>query len=435
MKTKIGVIGPKDSVEQVMYVAEEFKQITFYPFAYEKLSDVTDILKEHRHEVDQWFFSGVLNHTYAIENGLITEEESAYPPLHGSSFFGILLEAQLTTNHVYRKVSIDTIANEEFDKILSYYQLDALEYENFPFEKVRHTDELTAFHSQLYEQGKTEVVITSIKSVYKELKEKNIPVFRVTPSYLSIKMLIQFLEERAQSKHFRNSQVAIIGCRVEMNASHSEENYYSFKTKYQELDVRRQLLSFAEQTNGSVMQLGDGLFFIFTTRGELSEESEADLFTLIEDIRLQTNLTARVSIGFGETVSQAENHVRIGFRHIKEEKEPLLLIVDEDQSISLKQQQKTLSYHTTEIGHTLQNKMKEANLSPGVISKLLAYSRQYHRDHFSSQDLSRWLKSTERNGRRILTELERVHIVEQAGERQSGERGRPRKVYRFVKEE
>ncbi|WLR47348.1 hypothetical protein LC065_17810 [Halobacillus litoralis] len=45
------------------------------------------------------------------------------------------------------------------------------------------------------------------------------------------------------------------------------------------------------------------------------------------------------------------------------------------------------------------------------------------------------MKSTERNGRRILAELERVRIVEQAGEQQSGERGRPRKVFRFLKED
>ncbi|WP_173918254.1 hypothetical protein [Halobacillus sp. Marseille-Q1614] len=432
MKTTIGVIAPHDSLERVMYVAEEFEDITFIPHAYDQLGEVSDILNKHRYEVDQWLFSGVLNYTYAMENNLITEEEGAFPPLHGSSFFGILLEAQLTSNKVCRRVSIDTIANEEFEKILSFYQLDNLSYYNHPFESGKSSEELIQFHAQLYKEGKTEVVITSIKDVYENLKKQQIPVFRVTPSYLSIKMIIQFLEERAQSNLYRNSQVAVIGCRIEMNPNQLDENYYSFKTKYQELDVRRQLLAIAEKTNGSVMQMGDGLFFIFTTRGELSAESEADIFQLIEEIRMQTNLQAKVSIGYGETVLQAEQHVRLGFRHVKEYEKPVILVVDEDQSISLKEQKKEIIYQTTEVGSAWKERIKNAHLSPGVVSKISAYAKQYGRDRFSSQDLARWLKSSERNGRRILAEMERSGIVEQAGEAQSGERGRPRKVFQFT---
>lgn len=435
MKTKIGVIGPHDSIERIKYVAEEFKDITFYPYAYQTLSDIDDILAKHRYEVDQWFFSGVLNYTYALDNSLITKEEAGYPPLHGSSFFGVLLEAQLTMDKVIKRVSIDTIANEEFDKILSYYQLDSLTYFNHPFRNGVKAKTLIDFHKNLYEEGKAEVVITSIKDVYRGLKEQDVPVFRVTPSYLSIKLVIQFLEERAQSNHYRNSQVAIIGCRIELNSDHLEELYYSFKTKYHELDVRRHLLMIAEKTNGSVMQLGDGLFFVFTTRGELSQESEQDLYNLMEEIKMETNLQANIAIGFGETVSQAEQNVRLGFRHIDEEDQQTILFMDENQTITKKQRSELdIMYKSGETGSAWKERLKDASLSPGIVSKMLAYSKQYGREHFSSQDLSRWLKSTERNGRRILSEMERVGLVEQCGEVQSGERGRPRKVFQFKEE-
>ncbi|MYL34537.1 hypothetical protein GLW05_13145 [Pontibacillus yanchengensis] len=433
MKTKIGVIGPKDSVKRIMYVADEFEEISFFPYTYEQLSDVTDILTNHRYEVDQWLFSGVLNYTYAKEQDLITDEEGTFPPLHGSSFFGILLEAQLTTDKVFKSVSIDTIKNEEIDKILSYYQLSSLTYYNHPFEGGGKTEQLVEFHRHLYEQGKTEVVITSIKDVYYRLKDMHIPVFRVTPSYLSIKLVIQYLEERAQSNRYRNAQVAVIGCRMDFNPDELEELYYSFKTKHQELDLKRYLLTLAEKTNGSLMQLGDGLFFIFTTRGELSEESESDLYALMEEVKLQASIHAKVAIGFGETVSQAEQNVRLGFRHTKHYEKPTILIVDEDQTITLKHQEENeISYQTMETGSAWLEKIKGAALSPGVVSKIISYSNQYGRQEFTSQDLSRWLQSTERNGRRILTEMERVGLVQQCGEAQSGERGRPRKVYTFT---
>ncbi|WP_219914465.1 hypothetical protein [Thalassobacillus sp. CUG 92003] len=434
VKAHIGVIGPPDSVDRIMYVTNEFSHIEFVPYTYHALEDVTDILTEHRYDVDQWFFSGVLNYTFALEQNLITPEEGSYPPLHGSSFFGVLLEAQLNSQTVFTKVGIDTISNEEIEKVLSYYDLQALQHYNHPFAGSHQINELIDFHRSLYEQGKVEVVITSIKAVYYRLQELNVPVYRVTPSYLSIRMMIQYLEERAQSNRFRNSQVAIIGCRVRFDLDQHEEMHYSFKMKHQELDLKRFLLQVAEKTNGSLMQLGDGLYFIFTTRGEMSQESENDLFRLTEEIELQANHHTNISIGFGETVSQAEQNVRHGFRHVKDEEKPKLLIVDEDQTITLKHKQAdTISYHTIETGSAWKDRIKHAAVSPGVVSKIMSYAAQYHRDQFSSQDVSRWLHSTERNGRRILTEMEKVGVIEQCGEAQSGERGRPRKVYSFTK--
>lgn len=432
VKTKIGVIAPSDSLEQILYVTDEFEGIEVVSYAYEQLSDVEAILSAHRYEVDQWFFSGILNYTYAYEKNLITPEEGSYPPLHGSSFFGILLEAQLTRKKVFEKVSIDTITDEEIDKILSYYDLQSLTYYNHPFEGYQYSDELVDFHATLYQDGKTEVAITSIKTVYRQLKELGVPVFRVTPSYLSIKLILQFLEERAQSKRLRNAQVATIGCRIDFELDKLEELHYSFRMKHQELDLKRFLLSIAEKTSGSLMQLGDGLFFIFTTRGQMGAEVEEELFTLIQNVELQTSSQVNIAIGIGETVSQAEQNVRLGFRNYKSFDEPTLLIVDEYQEITLKQQGAKITYQTVGAGHEWAEKLKGAPLSPGVVSKIISYVHHYQRSTFTSQDLSRWLQSTERNGRRILNEMEKVGLVEQSGEAQSGERGRPRKVFSLV---
>ncbi|MCD5324235.1 MULTISPECIES: ATP-binding protein [Pontibacillus] len=431
MKTKIGVIAPQDSLEQILYVTDEFKDIEVASYTYDDLSDIEDILSAHRYEVDQWFFSGILNYTYAYEKNLITPEEGSYPPLHGSSFFGILLEAQLTSKKVFEKVSIDTITDDEIEKILSYYDLQSLTYYNHPFEGYQYSNELVDFHSNLYKEGKAEVAITSIKTVYRQLKALGVPVFRVTPSYLSIKLILQFLEERAQSKRLRNAQVAVIGCRVDFEVKQREELQYSFRMKHQELDLRRFLLRIAEKTSGSLMQIGDGVFFIFTTRGQMWTEVEEELFSLIQNAEMQTSSQVNIAIGFGETVSQAEQNVRFGFRNYKTFDEPTLLIVDEYQSITLKQQEAAISYQTVGAGEWA-DKIKDAALSPGVVSKIISYAHHYERTTFTSQDLSRWLQSTERNGRRILSEMEKVGLVQQSGEAQSGERGRPRKVFSLV---
>ncbi|MBP2078843.1 hypothetical protein [Oceanobacillus polygoni] len=431
MKVRIGVIGPTDSVQQIMSVAKEFSDTSIVPFTYESLEEIDRILERNKDQFDQWFFSGIMNFSYAMDHALLPIDKAIYPNMNGSTFFGTLLEAQLEGNTVYKKISIDTIKREEIEKILAYYKLDAITYNNMPFQGYEHNEKQIAFHQNLYEQGEMELAITFLRATYIALKEKGIPVYRVTPSYLSIEQSFRLLIERALSTRYKNAQMAVIGCKVEFNTS-EEALYYSFKMKHKELELRQSLLHLTEKVNGSLMQLGDGLFFIFTTRGEIDHRFEAAIFELIEDVKIQENIQLTISIGFGETVSQAEQHVRKGFHNLEKEETTSIIIVDEDQNMTKKNSNnETIAYKTIEMGAEWKAKIQHSGVSPGVVSKLRSYTRQYNRYEFTSSDVSRWLKSTERNGRRIANLLEKAGITVQCGELQSGVRGRPRKVFRF----
>ncbi|WP_249870310.1 hypothetical protein [Oceanobacillus saliphilus] len=429
MKVKIGVLGPADSVKQIMTVADEFKDTRIVPFVYENLKDIDQIIKKNLLKYDQWFFSGIMNYSYALEKKLISPESAIYPNMNGSTFFGTLLEAQLEANTVYKKISMDTITNKEIEKILSYYKLGDITYRNRPFQSYSDSEEQVAFHQQLYEQGESEVAVTFINATYAALKKIGIPVYRVIPSYLSIEQSFRLLIERARSSRYKNAQMAVIGCKVKFNTN--EDIHYSFKINYKELELRRSLLHVTEKVNGSLMQMGDGLFFIFTTRGEIDAHVESELFTSIDEIKEQENIQLTISIGFGETVSQAEQNVRNGF-HNQQEETTSIIIIDEDQKITTKNaSDETISFKTIELGDEWKQKIQSSGVSPGVVSKITAYSRQYNRPEFTAQDVSRWLQSTDRNGRRIVTLLERAGIIEQCGEIQSGIRGRPRRVFSF----
>ncbi|WP_337017786.1 hypothetical protein [Oceanobacillus massiliensis] len=431
MKVRIGVIGPADSIEQIMSVSKEFDDIDIASFVYEQLEEVGDILKENSFKYDQWFFSGIMNYSYAMEKKLIPKERAIYPNMNGSTFFGTLLEAQLAGNTVYKNISLDTITNEEVEKILSYYKLDGITYQNRPFQSYSDIEEQVAFHRELYNQGKSEIAVTFIRATYKALKKLGIPAYRVIPSYLSIEQSFTLLIQRALSNRYKNAQMAVIGCKVGFTSS-SEEDMYSFKAQHRELELRRSLLYLTEKVNGSLMQMGDGLFYIFTTRGEIDAQFDSDIFSMIYAVKAQENIQLTTAIGFGETVSQAEQHVRKGFHNQDEAEMPSIIIIDEDQTVTTKTAcNETISYQTMEMGEDWKTKIQDSGVSPGAISKIAAYARQYNRSEFTSNDISRWLQSTERNGRRIVTLLEKAGILEQCGEIQSGDRGRPRRVFCF----
>lgn len=197
MNICIGIVGPEDSVKQILTVTSEFPNVDFIPFIYTDVYQLDELIGNHPKPIDQWLFSGLLNYHYALEKGLVNANNATYPPLYGSGFFGTLLEAQLAENKVFQKISIDTFSNEEIEKVRSFYNLKKLQFTNYPFSNYTYIHELVGFHERLYEEGKTEVAITSTSFAYHHLKKKNVPVYRIKPSYLSIKLSLEMLVERA----------------------------------------------------------------------------------------------------------------------------------------------------------------------------------------------------------------------------------------------
>ncbi|WP_397541194.1 MULTISPECIES: helix-turn-helix domain-containing protein [Rossellomorea] len=433
MMIKIGVIGPDDSIQRINHVATHFDNIELMNFPYHGVNEIEEILEKNRGLVDQWFFSGQSPFYYALEKGWITEKEGSFPPLHGSSFFGALLEAQMKEQTLLNKISIDTISKEEIETAVQFHSFDQLEISTYPYEGYRSADELVDYHRSLYEKGEIETAITCIQSVQKRLTEAGIPCYRVVPTNLSIRMILQYLLERAQSRKYQKSQIAIVGIEVIYSTQTLDESHFSYKMKHQELDLKRNLLDIAQKINGSMVQLGDGLFFVYTTRGELDlHEKESVFTTLTQEVKAHTDLDIRVGLGFGVTVLEAEHHVRLAFQHARKHESSIVISVNEDKTVTeILPSSESITYALNNLGNEWKEVFKEASVSSAIVSKILSLSRHYDKEEITSQDLSRWLKSTERNGRRILTEMERIGIVEISGEEQSGGRGRPRKLYRF----
>jgi hypothetical protein len=430
---RIGIIGPDDSVRQILSVAKEFPNVEFIPFVYKDVYQVNKLIAQHMKPIDQWLFSGVLNYHYAIQNNLVKEEQATYPPLHGSSLFATLLEAQLAANKVFKKISIDTFSTEEIKKTLSFYHLQSIQFTNLPFSDYTYIHKLAEFHEDLYKKGKSEIALTSTNYAYIQLKEKDIPVYRMNPSYLSIKLSLNLLIERAQAHRFKKSQIAIIGCTVNFHHDQRENIHYTYKMKQEELDIKKELLYLAEKVSGSFVSVGNGFYLIYTNRGEINHKIERTIIQLSEKIFDLHRLKLHFSIGFGETASQAEQHVHLGLKQGRDHFS--IITVDESQNITIKSGEDfddTFQYSMISIGKKWGEKIKNSSISVSIISKIISLTKRYHRTEFSSQEIANWLNCSSRNARRILSELERGGLIKQCGEMQSGGRGRPMKLYCFI---
>src|SRR5699024_4570572 len=110
--SNIGVVGPEESVNKILNVAQQLSNTRCIPFTYKNVEELLSLIKRGNHVVDQWLFYGVMNYSYAIQHRLVEAEQSSYPLLHGSSFFGKLLEIQQNEQRLFSSFSIDTITDK-----------------------------------------------------------------------------------------------------------------------------------------------------------------------------------------------------------------------------------------------------------------------------------------------------------------------------------
>lgn len=427
----IGVIGPEESVSKITKVAEDFSNVICAPFIYSNVEEVQHLIESRHVYIDQWLFSGVMNYNYAIRNNLVNPKMANYPMLHGSSFFESLIGVQQKEEKLFKSISVDTIEKREMEKVLSFYEMDHLNYELSAFSYDKRPKDIVLFHKSLYENRKTEVAITALRSVYNSLVGYGIPVYRLTPSYLSIKLTIELLIEKAQANYYKNLQLAVVGCKAFEVNEYIENSIYDWKTN--ELHLKSSLLNITKQLNGSFIEPADGLYYVFTTRGEIDEGVEGSLFNCITFLKEQYQIDIGFAIGFGDTVFLAEQHVRYGLNQLVYDESPSVLIVKDEYNIEQRSMQNRENHlDIAKIKDFLNDNFKESNINVNDVVRIALYTHKYNKQHFTADDIAGWLNSTKRNASRILNDLEKTKVIEVFDKVKATPRGRPSNCYRFL---
>ncbi|MUV36704.1 hypothetical protein JNUCC1_00508 [Lentibacillus sp. JNUCC-1] len=427
MPIRIGAIGPADSVQRVMEVGQQYTDVDIKPFVYQATEDTGIIIERNRHLVDQWFFSGPVPYDFAVQNDFINPDEGIYATLHGSSLLGVLLTASMERQQLIPSISLDSIDESQLRSVKPGTDINHLKIHQYPGTGYVPKDKLVAFHEALYRANETTVAITCINGVYHQLQARNIPVYRVIPSELAVQLAIDYLRQRQQKLSYRKKQLVIIGFEV-IYPSAIEDGFIPYKIQHSELELHHQLLQFTEKVNGSLAKIGNGKYVVYTTRGELEFYRRThSLETFVEDIKRHSSLGVRVGIGYGHTVLEADEHVHIAFDYARQDNRHNLIIVNEDKEVS---ELRGSSESTLLQQRIVREKFEGLEVSATQAMRVFTLAQHHEKQTFTAQELAGWLQGTERNARRVLQALERAGFVRVVGE-ESGQRGRPRRVYQL----
>src|SRR5699024_7399666 len=90
MKTRLGIVGPYDSVERIIEVADGFKdKLIVSPFMYTDATETEKIVKDNNEDIDIRLFSGKTPYEIAVDAGL--EDRALYQTLNSSRLMKALL--------------------------------------------------------------------------------------------------------------------------------------------------------------------------------------------------------------------------------------------------------------------------------------------------------------------------------------------------------
>ncbi|GHH99873.1 hypothetical protein [Neobacillus kokaensis] len=429
MRTRVGIVGPKDSVQKMSEVANDYKdQIELFPFIYQHAEETTNIVEENQDLVDLWIFSGMTPYTLAKKS--TSKQPFFYLILNDSSLMKALMQISYKDKLDINKASIDLLEEHDIFETYGDLKISSEHIHWYKYLGFTPIQEIHDYHLNLFKKGKVSVCITCLSDVYEKLRAKGVPVYRITPTRANIRLTIDAALQYWQTVHLKYSQIAVMLIKTESTEKIESPHVLSYDLHRLNLELQSAILSFCESISGSFISLGIGTYMIFSTRGSLQEDGEQSIH-LLEKLALITDLPSNIGIGYGDTSLAAEENARLALHHAQNHGTYCAFSVENNGVVKGPLTEKeSISYGFRNENKEMGEKLKESGVSITTFNKIMSVQKRLGKNTVTASEIAEWLKMTQRNARRILTDLTKVGIAEEVGEEAPTTRGRPRKIYR-----
>lgn len=434
MKYKIGIIGATNSVERIMTVSMEFEDgIKFIPLPFESEKEIPTILHNNKRKVDGWLFAGPLPYAIAKDH-FETEDNVSYCQSSGAGLYINCLQVTFKNKTSLPRISVDMFESlMDIEQTIKETGLPSEDVYIKYYNKQYDLDEIAQFHLRLWQEGKTDGAITAFRAVFHKLQEQGVPVYALTLTKQEIYQSLKIITEKVKTSYFKTTQVGFVIIAINQYQEVIEKAKSLSMLQNLEWKLKGVLLPLCNSLNGYLLEKGNGVYEIFSSRGAIEQE----LTTLRETIQqmaiaINFGVAVRAGVGFGETVSSAEFNAYRALRNIDEKTDGGLIIIrDGGGIVEATSQEKKVSYDYYSDDKALLENLHKAAVGIKTFRKIEATVERMKWNTFTVAQLASQLSVTEQNIRRIISSLCSVGLVAVAGEEFAATRGRPGKIYRL----
>ncbi len=409
MATKIAVIGPADFMHNITLLAEQIKNVEIVPYIYSQPEE-SDSITRNLKPCDVVFYSGGLPYYFSAE----ARKKLTIPSLYmeqdemmiAVSLLSIVHNKKIPLEHL----SVDVLDACFFSNVLKNIGAPQAKHHVIDFVSMLPSDfdicKIVRFHQDLYESGQTKMALTSIYSVYDKLVELGVPAQRmIDPSKALIRGL---LEAKAEAEMMKKHAATIAVCHMSLKNSDPKVE------------------SLAKSIQASVQRRGDSAVSLFCTRGDIENIINTHGFRLF----LQSwEGHAAIGFGYGETVSDAEEHAMIAQRFADHEKTSCAYILTEMKELYGPYPGDVKFQSLVNVHPELVKLAKAIKISPANLSKIIQFSQNRQTHQFTAADLSAYMQVTRRSAERMIKKLVDHGSIKVVGEEMTYTQGRPRSLY------
>lgn len=424
----MGVIGDDACIKIVEEISREYRQFSVHSFLFQNLEDAISVVLAHEKDIDMWLLMEPCVYLYAKDWDW-AKKPLFHVPYRGASLFKTLCQIFYNERYAVQDISFDTVT---YDDIKRGFEEMNIQYGEpifvNEFSVQTQVEQIFQYHYDLWKDGRTKVAVTCIGKVKDMLMEAGVPAFRVLPVRLSVRSMFYNMLNRFDLQIVRDAQIAVQV--FEFDILNDNETVYSTDEIYnEEIKLTQKLIAYAKKTQSSLKAVGQGKYFVFTTRGQL--KAITDNFKMIpslEEFAASEQKLVACGIGIGLSAYEAEFNATTALRNAKQYGKGTWMIVFDDKTITGplgKKEQLTYTHFSDE----LQSISCATSISIATLSKIAGIMDKKRTDKISAQDLAQYMHILPRSARRIIARLEKCGIAIEVGGENPNSRGRPRKLY------
>ncbi len=424
MKTRIGLIGPEDSLQRIVRTASRFAdRVELVPKVYADKRESIQLAKELESLVDVILFSGIIPYRI-VHNANAIETPCIYIPRVGTSVIRPLWDMR-DKGMRFDRVSVDSVFREDVEEAVEELGFTFKALEVLLYEEDTSYEALAEMHASLYRDGKTDVAMTGLSKTQRILAATAVPCYKIYPDKHIIRECLQKAIYIAEATKLKSYQIAMIIFRLR-SGSASTATEYDFLRKKNAFESL--LIDYAKGIYSSMFPSGHDEYILYATRGTLDEDQGLrNLLKSADNSRIEFS----GGLGFGVTAFNAEANARKALDRSCSTPESSMFSVDVDGAIMgpLASPGQTLEYSLSDASEEVQKIARDSGLSASYITKIRSLMRMTRKTRFDVEELAAGLDLSTRSARRILQGIAAAGKAEVVALESKSKTGRPRRLY------
>ncbi len=419
-KVRVGVIGPGDSVEDVVSLAPEFPSLNLEPLRYEDERETSAIFAAARERLDIALFTGPIPYYRVLQ-----EAGPALPitfiPFTGAALYRALFLLKDITP--LRAISVDTVERVAVYETFGELGLHGLTAHVLEYHQVVNRDEFISFHHRLYAGGRTQVALTCLRTAYLALQRQGIPAVRVIPPRAVLRETLE--------------RVALLGSQIEAGGRQLMVGVLRVLPKGRRgawripREINAEVRQFVDEIAGLLNVTHDNEFLFVTTWASFDQASGSlHRAPLLDRLSTADGVRYAMGVGLGATASQALLHARSALQRALTYDTACFVMLDSKHLVGPLGTPETTRVAMRTTDPNLLAAASEVGISVTLLERILGAVARTGPE-FTAEELAPFLRVSARSARRLLRRLEGRGIARVVGQEKIHLRGRPRSLFQL----